>query len=331
MIPSSHPLQSRADTARRRRRLLAYGALLVAVLGISWSAIFIRWAGVPGPSSAFYRVFIAALVLGPVWGTSLATSGHRRARLRERDARTIWFAVLGGAFFGLDLALFNTAVMLTTAAEATLFGNNAPIFVGLGTWLVFRRRPGRAFWAGLALASTGAVAVMIAGLSRPSTGGSITGNFLAIAASVFFAAYLLTTERAREGLDTLSFSTLSIAGSAITLLLVCLALDVPLGGFSRATWAALLGLAIVSQLVAYFAVVHALGHLPATVTSVGLLAQLPVTALLAVPLLGEPLHATPAAGAALVLAGIYIVNRGAGGAPTRSTLRGDPVQPGRSR
>jgi drug/metabolite transporter (DMT)-like permease len=39
----------------------------------------------------------------------------------------------------------------------------------------------------------------------------------------------------------------------------------------------------------------------------------PLTALLAIPLLGEPLHAAQAAqaaSAALVLAGIYIVNRG---------------------
>jgi hypothetical protein len=39
--------------------------------------------------------------------------------------RAAWLAVLGGAFFGLDLALYNTAVLMTTATEATLFGNNA--------------------------------------------------------------------------------------------------------------------------------------------------------------------------------------------------------------
>lgn len=292
------------------RLLLAYGALFAAVLGISWSAIFIRWAAVPGPSSAFYRVLIAAAVLGPAWLVAMATDSHRRERFQQAGVRAAWFAVLGGAFFGLDLALFNTAVMTTTAAEATLFGNNAPIFVGLGTWLLFRRRPKRTFWAGLAIASAGGTAVMIAGLSGPTSGGSVTGNLLAVAASVFFAAYLLTTERVREGLDTLSFTTLSIVGSTVTLLLVCLALDAPLWGFSRVTWAALLGLGIVSQLAAYFALVYALGHLPATVTSVGLLAQLPITALLAVPLLGEPLHGIEVAGAALVLAGIYIVNRG---------------------
>ena len=295
---------------RRKTRLLAYGALLVAVLGISWSAIFIRWTGVPGPSSAFYRVFIAALVLVPLWAASLVMAPQRRQRLRSGGWRAAALAVLGGAFFGIDLALYNTAVMMTTAAEATLFGNNAPIFVGLGTWLFFRRRPKRTFWIGLALASIGAAAVMIAGATGPAHRGSMTGALLALAASTFFAAYLLTTEHVRGALDTLSFSTLAIAGSVVTLLIVCLVLGVPLGGFSRSTWAALLALGVISQLASYFALVHALGHLPATVTSVGLLAQLPVTALLAVPLLGEPLHASQAAGAALVLAGIYIVNRG---------------------
>ena len=294
----------------RGGRLLAYGALLVAVLGISWSAIFIRWAAVPGPSSAFYRVFIAAVVLMPLSAVALATSQQRRQRLRSGGRRAATLAVLGGALFGLDLALYNTAVMMTTAAEATLFGNNAPIFVGLGTWMLFRRRPQRTFWIGLALASIGAAVVMIAGPAGEAPQGSTTGALIALTASIFFAAYLLTTEHVRGALDTLSFSTLAITGSLVTLLIVCLAFGVPLGGFSRSTWAALLALGLISQLASYFALVHALGHLPATVTSVGLLAQLPLTALLAVPLLGEPLHASQAAGAALVLAGIYIVNRG---------------------
>ena len=49
--------------------------------------------------------------------------------------------------------------------------------------------------------------------------------------------------------------------------------------------------------------------------SVGLLAQVPLAALLFVPVLGEPLTATQAGGGLLVLAGIYVVNR----APRRGT------------
>ena len=68
-------------------------------------------------------------------------------------------------------------------------------------------------------------------------------------------------------------------------------LGLPLTGFPPRTWLALAGLGLISQLVAYYALVYALGHLPATITSVGLLAQIPCTAALAWLLLGEPLTA----------------------------------------
>ena len=74
----------------------------------------------------------------------------------------------------------------------------------------------------------------------------------------------------------------------LTLLVVCLDRGHAAVGLSARTWFALLGLGLISQLGAYLALAYALGHLPATITSVGLLAQVPLTALLAVPLLGEP-------------------------------------------
>lgn len=290
-----------AQLRPRSRRWIAYCALAVAVLGITWSAIFVRWAGVPGPASAFYRVLIAALVLLP-WR---AVRGPRRLPPR----RAALLALAAGAFFAFDLALFNTAVLRTSAATAVVLGNNAPIFVGLGTWLIFRRRPRRAFWAGLALALTGcAIIVFSDTVTDAARTGDVIGDLLAVGAALFFAAYLMTTERLREGMDTLTFSTVAIIGSVVTLLIVCLAMGVPLTGYRPATWAALAGLGLISQLTAYFAMTYALGHMPATLTAVGLLAQVPLTALIAVPLLGEPLSLPQIGGGLLVLAGIWVVN-----------------------
>ena len=79
-------------------------------------------------------------------------------------------------------------------------------------------------------------------------------------------------------------------------------------GFPGANVVRALGLGLISQLGAYLGLAYALGHLPATVTSVGLLAQVPLTALLAVPLLGEPITTSYLIGGALVLAGIYVVS-----------------------
>ena len=280
------------DERRRDRAWLAYGALLVAISGIAWSAIFVRWSAVPGPSSAFYRVFIASLVLVPWRVISLLASSGERRTVTGTTRRAFLLALSGGVFFGLDLGLYNTAVMRTTATTATLFGNSAPIFVGIGTWMFFRRKPRGNFWIGLALSTAGAAVVMVANAthSRAAT-GDFTGALMSIGAAVCFAVYLLATEHVREEMDTLTFSTIAVAGSVPTLLVVCAVVDAPLAGFTTRTWMALLGLGLISQLGAYLGLAYALGHLPATVTSVGLLAQVPLTAILAVPLLGEPLDA----------------------------------------
>lgn len=282
-----------SSTARPAWR--GYAALVVAVLAIGWSAIFVRWAGVSGPASAFYRALTAALVLVP-W---------RLARGGDVPRRVIAIAALGGAFFAFDLALFNSAVLSTSAANATLLGNNAPLMVGLGAWLVFHQRPTRRFWIGLVLALVGTATIGGADtLRHPSFG---LGDVMAVLASVFFAGYILTTNRVRAHADTLTVTTVAVASSAATLFIVCLAMREPLAGYPAQSWLALAALGLVTQLVGYLCVTYALGRLPPTTTSVGLLGQAPITALLAVPFLGEMLSAAQMIGGVLVLGGIYVV------------------------
>ena len=280
----------------------AYLALIAAVAGIAWSAILVRWAGVPGASSAFYRVLVAGVVLLP-WRVL-------RGRTQPVAPRAATIAVLGGVFFALDIALWNTSVMHTGAAVASILGNNTPIFVGILTWLVLDRRPRASFWTGLALSLAGCLTIMLGPAHAGSAPITLYGNLLAIGGSIFFAAYLVTTERVRRAMDTLTFNTLAIGGSIATLLIVCVLMRLPLSGYTPRAWTALLALGLVSQLAAYYALVYALGHLPATLTSVGLLAQVPCTAFLAWLLLGEPLTPLQIAGGAIVLVGIFVVNRG---------------------
>ena len=113
-----------------------------------------RSPGSPGPPSSFAgrrcpaprRPSTACSLPRSCWcrgGVISSARVERRAppRLDARSRRAYLLALGGGVFFGLDLALYNTAVMRTTATTATLFGNNSPIFVGIGTWMFFRRRP----------------------------------------------------------------------------------------------------------------------------------------------------------------------------------------------
>jgi len=288
---------AKAETASSKR-LPAYLALLGGIVCIAWSAIFVRWTDIPGPASAFYRMLIPAAVLLPTFFFD------RRPSL---DARTLGIIAFGGLFFAFDLAFYNTAILQTSAANATLLGNNTPIFVGLLTWLVFRQRPARAFWLGLLMAIAGAVVILWADLAHHTRFG--VGDLLALAASACFAVYLMVTEKIRNSTGTLAFLRLAMISSTLALLLINLAMGISLRvPHGRTIWA-VLGLGLISQLGGYLFLTYALGHLPATLTSISLLTQGPLTAAMAAVLLGEPLSLAQVLGGLLVLAGVALAHR----------------------
>ena len=47
--------------------------------------------------------------------------------------------MLSELFFAADLAVWHQSIELTTVSNATLLANFAPIFVVLGSWLLWRK------------------------------------------------------------------------------------------------------------------------------------------------------------------------------------------------
>jgi drug/metabolite transporter (DMT)-like permease len=287
------------EASAETRTLPAYLALVAGVVCIAWSALFVRWTDIPGSASAFYRMLIPALVLLP---THFFDHGKTPV-----SWRTMGIIAFGGLFFALDLALYNTSLLRTSAANATLLGNNTPIVVGLLSWLVFGRRPTAGFWLGLLLAVVGALVILWADLQRHAQFG--VGDVMSLGAAACFAVYLMVTERVRETTNTLTFLRLAMVSSTLALLVINLAMGVSLHVPHGRTLLSVLGLGLISQLGGYLALTYALGHLPATITSITLLTQGPLTAVLAALLLNEPLTTPQIAGGILVLSGVGLAHR----------------------
>ena len=280
---------------------LPYLALGVGIICLSFSAMFGKWANAPGPVIGFYRIGLATIILLPAFFF----------RKRKSEVKLTWaillLPILGGIFTGFDHGTWNSSLRFTSAANATLLGNTAPLWVALFSWLVFRRKLGGVFWVGLTLTLGGAVIVLGSDFIRHPTIG--IGDLLAMAAGVFYAGYFLVTERGRQKLDTLSYVWLVDLVATLTLLLISLGMKMPLSGYPSQSYLAFLGAALVSQVGGYLSIGYALGHLPASIVSPTLIGQPVVTALLAIPLLGEALRTEQWLGGLVVLAGIYLVHR----------------------
>jgi drug/metabolite transporter (DMT)-like permease len=217
------------------------------------------------------------------------------------------FTVAGGFFFAIELVLWQVALLVTSAANATLLVNLAPAWVGLGALFLFRERLGSYFWGGLVIAFVG-MSLVVSGGARQLANFNY-GDILAIGGSFFYALYLLVTQRVRANMDTLTFLALSITSSVVILFVTCMVLRTPLSGFSTRAWVSLAALGLFSHLGGYLAINYALGHLRASSVSVSLLGQPVLTALISIPLLGEFLSVQQILGGTIVVIGIYLVNR----------------------
>jgi drug/metabolite transporter (DMT)-like permease len=291
-----------------KRPILPYLALFMGIICLSFSAMFGKWANAPGPVIGFYRIGLATIILFPVFL-------YRKYKYGVKfPIAILLFPLLGGIFTALDHGTWNSSLRFTSAANATLLGNTAPLWVALFAWLVFRQKLRGLFWLGLLLALGGAVIVLGSDfILHPSIG---MGDMLAMAAGVFYAGYFLVTEVGRKKLDTLSYIWIVDLIAAITLLMISLGMNMPLTGYPPKTYLAFLGAALVSQVGGYLSIGYALGHLPASIVSPTLIGQPVVTALLAIPLLGEALRTEQLLGGLFVLVGIYLVHRSREGSET---------------
>jgi len=283
------------------RRGIAVAALLVGAAAIGASALFVKVSETGPVATAFWRVALALPFLW-TWSVIGSRGGHVAGFVAERR-----LIIAAGLFFAGDLALWHWSIMLTSVANATLLANLAPIFVALAVWLLYGTRPTPLFLAGLAAALVG-VAVLLGGDFRAG-GGAVLGDILGVATAMFYGAYQLTVTRARSRASTSVIMAWSGLITAVVLLPLALVSGEQLFPHSAAGWAKLVGLALISQVAGQSLIAYAMAHLPATFSSVGLLAQPVIAAALAWVLLGETLGWVEIGGAIVVLAGIRVVHQ----------------------
>lgn len=282
--------------------LLLYLGLAGGVLILGSAAIFVRLADASGVVTSFYRTAIAAFLLVIPF-----TINNKKKNEQKFGLRSAGIAAAGGFLFAADLALWSSGIVLGGATNPTLMANTAPLWVGLGSMVFFHEQRGRAFWAGLLLAMVGVMIVLGQDMALAMEFG--LGSLLGLLAAIFYGAYFLVTQAGRARLDTLSYSWISTASSAVVLLIMVFLFGQPLTGYSTLTWLAFLASGLVVQTGGWLLLNYVQGHLPASIVSPTLLLQPVLTAFIAIPLFGEQFTAWHILGGIAVLAGIYLVHR----------------------
>lgn len=296
-------------TAPRANGRLALGVatLTLGALAMGASVLFVRQADVGPFASAFWRVALAL----PVLATWAALAEGRRA-FRMDGA-----SLAAGAFFAGDLFFWHLAILGTTVANATALATTSPVWVTAFAVLVLRQKVTAAGWTGLGLCVAGALALV--GQSWQFDPHHLPGDAAGLTTAVFFACYFLAVGRARRWRGAASVSFLSALVTTVILLAVALALEPTLWPASGHGLAALLALALVSQVGGQGLMAVGLASVPPAFGALVFFLEVVSAAALGALLLEEPLSALQILGGALIVAGLVVARPKVAAASTAGT------------
>jgi len=285
--------------------VLPVALLLLCCLawGLNQVAIKVGVAGISPLMGAGLRSLVAAAL---VW----LWCGLRGEPMFRRDG-TGPFGLLIGLLFAGEVALIYWGLAYTTASRSVIFLYSAPFFVALGA---HRYIPGerltRARTAGLVVAFAGLCLACADALYLPSR-RELFGDMLELAAGFLWGATTVVIKKGgRVPLTPSRMLFYQLAISSVALIGASLALREP--GVVSPTVPVLAALAYQAVIVAfasYLAWFWLLRRYPASDLAPYLF-WTPLAGVLAGwGLLGDPLSANLGAAAALVVLGIYLVNR----------------------
>lgn len=275
--------------------------IVVAVFGVSWAAILVRWSTVAPFPLAFWRLTLSLLVIAV--GLT-ATEGWRHFfRMRAGDLLLLGLA---GVLLAFHFAAWFASLDYTTVASSTLFVDLHPLFAAAISAIWLRERPTRGEWVGIGVATAGAL--VIGGVGLALGPAAQKGNALALFAGLLVAGYFVIGRRQRRWLGLWAYVGWVYVIAALVLLPIVLLRGEPLFAYPAREWLIFAGLAAGPMLLGHTGFNWALRYVRAYIVNLAILAEPIGASLLAWWLIGgaEVLGPATVAGGVLILTGLAI-------------------------
>ena len=274
--------------------------LMLGVLGVSISAILVRYSQAPSVIIAVYRLGWTVLLLLPAVLTKF------RGELLRVRGRDLLLCALSGICLALHFLTWFESLKWTGVAISTVLVSTEVIFTALGFAIFLKGR----------IPPLGVVAILLAfggsallALSGGDQRGELYGNLLALSAAAFVAMYTLIGKVQRDYLSTTVYTFLTYLACFLTLLVMAVGSKTPLLGYGGREWLIGLGLAVLCTLMGHSLFSWCLKYLSPAYVSATKLCEPIFSGLLAVPLFGEIPTPVQLAGAALVLGSVLLYTK----------------------
>jgi drug/metabolite transporter (DMT)-like permease len=285
-------------------------AVLTAITGFSLINVLVKLSAAPALTFTFDRLWLGVAVMVTV---SVALK-------RRVTWATIRASIPAGVLFGLNVALFVSAIKRTSVADVLIIGALQPALTMLVAGRLFGERLTRHHLAWTAVSMAGVVLVIVGSSGTPVW--SLGGDLLAVGSLLAFTVYFLASKRVRRDVPAIEYMTAVTLIAAIVVTPMALLSGQTLPGL-RWTDAAWLALFVLGAQGGHVLLAWAHAQVDVSVSSLMILAEPIIAAVAALIFLGEPLRPLEIAGGAVVIVSVGAILR-------RATTSVAQTLPGRS-
>jgi len=304
-----------SDSKPSTLRLLS--AISIAILAVSTSSVFIRYAQEEAPSLviAASRLLLASIFLAPP-----ALIRHRD-ELRRLNRKELLLGLLSGIFLAVHFATWITSLEYTTITNSVVLVSTSPLWVALIAPIFLKEKLTKTVIIGMLLTLFGGTLIAFsdncawdggfrcAPLSGFGQAEASYGNFLALAGAWAIAGYLLIGRRLRAKMSLIPYIFLVYGMAAMVMLVILIVSGQSLLGYSPTTYLWLLLIAVFPQLIGHSTYNWALRYLPVALVAVTTLGEPIGSSILAFVILKEIPTSLQIIGGVLILAGIYVTSK----------------------
>ena len=286
--------------------LAAYAALLGTTTAFGFSFVATKFAlrGFEPLLIALLRFSLAGAILFLLW----RLRGGRERLSRRELAR---LAALGFVSLTVYFTFENLGIARTSASDAAILIGAIPIFVSVLNVFTLHERNSGAQWTGILLSFAGVVALIELG-ARGAGGSTLLGNLLVLGASLAAAVYNVAARRLLVTRSALFVTTFQNLFGALFMLPLAVAEALLVGVRSPTAQAtgAVAYLVLACSVCGYLLLNYGLRFIEASKASVFINLTPVVAVAAAYVLLGERFTAGQLVAAVVVVAGVWLANRG---------------------
>ncbi len=282
------------------------GLAMVVAATACWSTsgilinLIVRNSGITAVGLAFWRDLGTFLVL--LVGLAIV----RRDLLRVNRRDLPWLAAMGAASIGVFHILWNISVTTLGASVSTVIQCNAPVFVTVLAWLIWREPLTRRKIAAIVLAVVGTI--FIARLDNLGTVDiTLLGVLIALGSALMYGSFSLFGKKLSGSYSSWTILVYVFGVASIVLFPFQFGSSSPFQASTQVV-GYYLALVLVTTISGFGLYTAALRRLQASVAAITANAEVPFAAILAYLLLGERLDGLQVLGATLIIVAVVLIS-----------------------